>query len=866
MENSLVKQVDIDHEMRSSYIDYAMSVIVARALPDARDGFKPVHRRILYGMNDMGMRSSGAYKKSARIVGEVLGKYHPHGDMAVYDAMARMAQDFSMRYQLIDGQGNFGSIDGDPPAAMRYTEARLSLMAEEMLADLEKETVDFVDNFDGSLKEPSVLPARLPNLLLNGASGIAVGMATNIPSHNLKELCDAIMYLLDHQSGSDDVTVEDLMKFLPGPDFATGGTIIGVEGILQAYSTGRGRIVIQGRASIEEMKGGRYAIKITEIPYQVNKTTLIERIAELVRDNRLSEVSDLRDESDRNGMRIMVELKRGAQPKRVLNRIYKFTSLQTSFGINLLALVNGEPRLLSLKRALQIFIDHRREVITRRTQFELEKAKHRAHILEGLLIALANLDEVIDLIKKSPDAEVAKERLIARFKLSEIQAQAILDMQLRRLAALERQKIEDEHNELLKRIAYFEDLLAHPKKILGVIRTELQEVSDKYGDERRTRISAELKEDYKEEDFVSDVSLLITITRNGYIKAVSPRAYKIQGRGGRGVSGQAVKEEDEIVMLIPTRSLHTLLFFSDRGKVYSEKVFQLPEAGRTDRGAPIVNLISLENGERITAALSVPNFEVAEFVTFATMKGTMKRVALSEFASVRPSGLVAISLEEGDQLGWVRLTSGKDDVFLITANGKALRIAEKTIRAMGRTGRGVKGIRMKPDDKLASMEVAVPNGYLMVVTEKGFGKRVPIKDYRTSGRGTQGVTTINIAALKTIGTIATARVVREEDEVTIITTNGVVLRLSVKAIKSQGRNTRGVKLMNVENGDKVSTLARVSETEIEQKVKEEKVEVGAGVQEELFDAEEEEADKGGTMIEEEDEDGDKGEKKEEEEE
>lgn len=839
MENSLVKQIDIDHEMRSSYIDYAMSVIVARALPDARDGFKPVHRRILFGMNDMGMRSTGAFKKSARIVGEVLGKYHPHGDMAVYDTMARLAQDFSMRYPLIDGQGNFGSIDGDPPAAMRYTEARLAPMAEEMLADLEKETVDFIDNFDGSLKEPTVLPARLPNLLLNGASGIAVGMATNIPSHNLKELCQAIMYLLDHQSDFDDVTVEDLMKYLPGPDFPTGGTIIGTDGILQAYSTGRGRIVIQGRASIEEIKGGRYAIKITEIPYQVNKTSLIERIADLVREERLPEVSDLRDESDRNGMRIMIELKRGAQPRRVLNRIYKFTSLQTSFGINLLALVNGEPRLLSLKRALQIFIDHRREVITRRTKFDLEKARHRAHILEGLLIALANLDEVINLIKKSPDADVAKERLMTRFKLSEIQAQAILDMQLRRLAALERQKIEDEHKELLKRIAYFEDLLAHPKKILGVIRDELQEVSDKYSDERRTRISTELKEDYKEEDFVSDVSLLITLTRNGYIKAVPPRVYKIQARGGRGVSGQAVKEEDEVVMLVPTRSLHTLLFFSDRGKVYSEKVFQLPEAGRTDRGTPIVNLISLENGERITAAVSVPNFEAAEFITFATVKGIMKRVALSEFVSVRTSGLVAISLDEGDLLGWVRLTSGKDDLILITAHGKALRIAEKSIRAMGRSARGVTGIRMKTGDYLASMEVVSPNDYLMIVTEKGFGKRLLLKDFRTAGRGTQGVAAINQKALKSIGNVATARVVREEDEATLITTNGVVLRLAVKAIRPQGRNTRGVKLMNVENGDKVSTLARVSEAEMEPKVKEEKAEEeGETSQEELFNIKE----------------------------
>ncbi len=842
MEISSVKQIDIDHEMRTSYIDYAMSVIVARALPDARDGFKPVHRRILYGMLDMGMRSNTAYKKSARIVGEVLGKYHPHGDMAVYDTMARLAQDFSMRYPMIDGQGNFGSIDGDPPAAMRYTEARLKAVAEEMLADLEKDTVDFVDNFDGSLKEPSVLPARLPNLLLNGASGIAVGMATNIPSHNLKELCQTIIYMIENQSNNEDVTVEDLMRYLPGPDFPTGGMIIGVEGIRQAYSTGRGRMIVQGRASIEEIKGGRYAIRITEIPYQVNKTSLIERIAELVRDERLPEVADLRDESDRNGMRIMVELKRGAQPKRVLNRMYKFTSLQTSFGINLLALVNGEPRLLSLKRALQIFIDHRREVIVRRSQFELEKAKNRDHILQGLLIALANLDEVINLIKKSPDADVAKERLMTRFKLTEIQAQAILDMQLRRLAALERQKIEDEHKELVKRIAYLQDLLAHPKKILGVIRDELQEVSEKYGDERRTRISLEEKEDFNEEDFVSDVPMLITITRLGYIKAVSPRAYKIQGRGGRGVIGQAVKEEDEVVMLIPARSLHTLLFFSDRGKVYSEKVFQLPEAGRTDKGIPIVNLISLENGERITAAVAVPNFNVAEYVTFATVKGFMKRVPLAEFVNVRPSGLNAIMLDEGDELGWVRLTSGKDELIIVTAKGKALRIKEHTIRSMGRTARGVIGIRMQPDDHVASMEVIAPDGYLLVVTEKGYGKRVALKEYNVKGRGTHGMTTIRQDALSTIGQIATARVVRDEDEITIITTNGVVLRLSVKDIASQGRATRGVRLMHIEEGDKVSTLARVSEVELEQKVKEEKA--ASAVQEELFkDEEEEEPDK-----------------------
>ena len=835
MEISTIKQVDIDDEMRSSYIDYAMSVIVSRALPDARDGFKPVHRRILYGMMDMGMRSNTAYKKSARIVGEVLGKYHPHGDLAVYETMARMAQDFSMRYPMIDGQGNFGSIDGDPPAAMRYTEARLHPVAEEMLADLYENTVDFVDNFDGSLKEPSVLPARLPNLLLNGATGIAVGMATNIPSHNLNELCAAIMYMIDHQDKNDDVAVEDLMKFLPGPDFPTGGTIIGIEGIRQAYSTGRGKIIIQGRASIEEIKGGRFAIRITEIPYQVNKTTMIERIADLARGGRLPEVSDLRDESDRNGMRIMVELKRGAQPKRVLNRLNKFTSLQTSFGINMLALVNGEPRTLSLKRALQIFIDHRREVIIRRSQFELDKAKRRDHILQGLLIALANLDEVIDLIKKSPDADTAKERLMKRFNLTDVQAQAILDLQLRRLAALEQQKIENEHEELLKQIALLEDLLAHPKKVLIVIKDELKEVSDRYGDERRTRISAEENQDFNEEDFVSDVPLLITITRQGYIKAVPPRSYKIQGRGGRGVMGQAVKEEDEVVMLVSARSLHTLLFFSDRGKVYSEKVFQLPEASRTDKGMSIVNLISLESGERITAAVSVPNFEAAEFITFATVKGLMKRVPLSEFASVRNSGMLAISLEEGDMLGWVRLTSGKDDLILVTANGKALRIKENCIRSMGRVARGVTAIRMKDGDRLTSLEVVTTDGFLLLITEKGFGKRVNLNLYRTQGRGTHGVATIKKEMQASIGAIATARVVTLEDEVTIITTNGVMLRLAVKSIASQGRNTKGVHLMKIEKTDKVATLARISDTEAEPKAKEKKTE--SQTQPEIFEKE-----------------------------
>ena len=811
MEISNLKRIDIDQEMRTSYIDYAMSVIVARALPDARDGLKPVHRRILYAMMDMGIRANSSYKKSARIVGEVLGKYHPHGDAAVYDAMARMAQDFSMRYLMVDGQGNFGSVDGDPPAAMRYTEARMSTMAEEMLVDIQKETVNFSDNFDGSLQEPLVLPARLPNMLLNGASGIAVGMATNIPSHNLGELCRALIYMIDNQDNLDEITVEDLIKIVPGPDFPTGGIIVGTEGIRQAYSTGKGKITLQGKAQIEEIRGGRYAIRITEIPYQVNKTTLIERIAELVRSDRIPEISDLRDESDRTGMRIILELKRSAQPKRVLNRLYKFTQLQSTFGINMLALVDDEPRLLTLKHALQIFIDHRMEVIKRRTEYDLNKARARAHILEGLMIALANLDDVIRTIRESKDADVAKTQLMKRFKLSEIQAQAILDMQLRRLAALERMKIETEYKEVNELIAYLEDLLAHPKKILGVIRTDLEEIIEKFNDHRRTLITDGGVEDLTEEDLVSDVPALVSITNRGYIKRVSPKVYRTQARGGRGVIGQGMKDEDEIDMIIPCRALHTLLFFSDRGKVYSERVFQIPEGGRTDKGLSLVNLIALEQGERITAALAVPNFETAGYLTFATTQGYMKRVELKEFESVRTSGLIAISLQDDDELGWVALTGGNDEMMLVTANGQALRFKEQDIRPMGRTARGVIGIRFKDGDRLASMEVVEKGACLLVVTEKGFGKRTKLEEYRCQGRGTQGVATIDKNSLGKIGKIAIARVVQKDDQMTLMSNNGIIIRLLVKDISTSGRATRGVTLMNLEKGDKVASGARVTE-------------------------------------------------------
>ena len=814
MEIGTVQNVDIDGQMRAAYLDYAMSVIVARALPDARDGLKPVHRRILYAMHDMGIRGNSPYKKSARIVGEVLGKYHPHGDVAVYDAMARLAQDFSMRYPLVDGQGNFGSIDGDAPAAMRYTEARLARIAEDMLADIDKNTVDFTDNFDGSLQEPVVLPSRLPNLLLNGSSGIAVGMATNIPPHNLRELAAAIHYLIDNYERIDDIPVEDLLQRMPGPDFPTGGVIVGSEGILQAYITGRGRIVLRGLAHIEEMGGNRHRIVITEIPFQLNKTSLIERIADLARSGKLGDISDLRDESDRRGMSVIIELRRGAQPKKVLNQLYKYTPLQSTFGVQLLALVDGEPRLLSLKRALQIFVEHRVQVVTRRSQFELTKARERAHILAGLLIALANLDAVIQTIRQSPDAETAKERLIERFNLSERQAQAILDMQLRRLAALERQRIEDEQRETLERIIFLEDLLANPRKILDVIQEDLTEMAEKYGDERRTHIAHEAKENLRDEDLVPDEAALISITQRGYVKRVAAKVFRAQGRGGRGVTGHATKDEDAVLMLFPARTLDTVLFFSDSGKVYSEKAYQIPDAERTSKGIPIVNVLSLEADESITAAVAVSLFDPSHYCMMATRKGRVKRMSLAELSSVRPSGLIAINLEEGDELGWVRLTDGEDEIILVTERGKALLFSEQEVRSMGRTAAGVIGIRLGKGDYVTCMEVVEPNGDLALVTTRGYGKRTPLSEYPAKGRASSGVLTIAKHAIEKIGPISAGRVVQEADDLTMISSNGVVLRTSVKDIPQSGRVTRGVRLMNLRGEDSLASLARVADADL----------------------------------------------------
>jgi len=810
MELGMVRSIDIDEEMRTSYLDYAMSVIVARALPDASDGLKPVHRRILYAMYDMGLRPNTPYKKSARIVGEVLGKYHPHGDAAVYDAMVRMAQDFSMRYPLIDGQGNFGSVDGDSAAAMRYTEARLGAIAVGMLEDIEKDTVDFVDNFDGSLQEPSVLPAKLPNLLLNGASGIAVGMATNIPPHNLMEVCDGLTYLIDNYDTIDDVAPDDLLRLIKGPDFPTGGLILGDEGIRNAYATGKGLVVIRAKAHIEEMRGNRQRIVVTELPYQVNKSKLIERIATLVRAKRIDGISDLRDESDRHGMSVVIELKRGAQPPTVLNQLFKYTQMQTTFGVNMLALVDGEPRVLTLKRMMAHYIEHRKEIIIRRTRHDLAKAKDRAHILEGLRVALDNLDEVIATIRGSRTVDSARTNLRHKFKLSTAQAQAILEMRLRRLAALERKRIEDEYTEVIKRIAYFEDLLANPRKVLYLIKEDLKSLKKEYGDARRTTISPDAEGILAEEDLVAEEDVLISLTERGYVKRVLATTYSRQRRGGRGITGAGTRESDMVQHLLLANTLDNLLFFTDRGKVYHERAYQVPDVGRRARGLPLINLIAVERGESVTGVIAVPDFEQKRYLVMATRNGRIKRTSLKEFASVRPSGLIAISLDEGDELCWVKLTSGKQTAVIVTERGQAIRFSEADIRPMGRGAAGVMAIRLDDGDRVAAMEVATPKADLLVVTEKGFGKRTPLKDYPVQSRYGRGVLTVDAKRLDEVGRIVAARVVDLKDEVTLISAKGMVLRTQVGNISRMGRATRGVRVMRLKAGDSVASLAVIN--------------------------------------------------------
>ncbi|MGE3796213.1 MAG: DNA gyrase subunit A [Thermomicrobiales bacterium] len=800
-----VQLASIDSEMRQTYLDYAMSVIVQRALPDARDGLKPVHRRVLFAMWEMGLRSNTRYRKSAGIVGEVMKSYHPHGDSAIYDTLVRMAQDFNMRYPLVDGQGNFGSIDGDSAAAMRYTEARLTSIADELLLDIDKETVDFQPNYDASMQEPKVLPSRLPNLLLNGSSGIAVGMATNIPPHNLSELCDAITYLIDHP----EATVDELVKIVPGPDFPTGGTILGTEGIKAAYATGRGRVVIRAKAFIEESaRGNRFQIVVTELPYQVNKATLMERIAEQVKEGKLDGISDLRDESDRKGMRMIIELKRDSQPMKVLNNLFKHTALQQSFGVNMLALVDGgsQPRVLSLRRALTEYLGHRQVAITRRAQYELDRAKRRAHILEGLTRALDHIDEIIALIRGSQSTEDARNNLMGRFEFSEAQANAILDMRLARLAALERQKIEDEYNELLAEIARLEALLGDPRLILEVIRQDMEELKAKYGDARRTDIK-EVSSDLSEEDLIPEVDVLVTVTNRGYVKRISNDVYRTQHRGGKGVTGVKMREEDGVQHIITANTHDNLLVFTNRGKVYQVKVHELPDSGRTAKGLPIVNVINMQPDESVTTLLTVKDFRQGGYLFFTTRLGTVKRVELKQFQAVRSNGMIAISLDEGDELAWVRMSSGENEVILVTERGQAIHFHESDVRPMGRPAAGVRGIRLTAGDRVIASEVVTDQCDLLVVASRGLGKRTSTEQFPRQGRGGKGVTAMKLT--ERTGHVVAAAMVGDEHTVVLISSGGQVIRLPATQISRIGRATQGVTLMRMKDGETVVSVTAV---------------------------------------------------------
>jgi DNA gyrase subunit A len=810
MEIGTIRPVNLDNEMRSAYLDYAMSVIVSRALPDVRDGLKPVQRRILYAMNGMNLRHNVPYRKSAGIVGEVLKEYHPHGEGAVYDALVRMAQDFSLRYPLVDGQGNFGSVDGDPAAAMRYTEARLRAIAEELLVDIDKETVDFKPNYDEKAMEPTVLPARVPHMLLNGTAGIAVGMATNIPPHNLSELCDAITHLIDNP----DATVEELMQFVPGPDFPTAGLILGNEGIREAYATGKGRVVMRAKAYVEESRAGRYSIIVTELPYQVNKATLHEKIAELIHDDKLPGASLVRDESDRNGMRLVIELKRDAQPKKMLNLLFKYTAMQSTFGVNMVALVNGnEPRVVTLKRSLQYHIEWRHEVITRRTRFQLRKARERAHILEGLKIALDNVDAVIKTIRESRTTESARKNLREMFKLSEVQAQAILDLRLSRLAALERKKIEDEYNAVIKEIAYYEDLLDKPKKIYGLIKADLTELKEKYGDERRTRIVETASAEFSEEDLIPDLQVLVTITDRGYVKRLPHDTYKRQHRGGKGIIGMVTRDMDAVQHMITCNTLDSLLFFTNRGKVYVLRAHEIPDAARQSKGLPLVNLVSLEPGELVTGLLSVRDFEKdGAYLVFATRQGKIKKTPLRDYGSVRSTGIIAINLEEGDELASTRLSHGNNDVIIATRRGQAIRFSEKDTRPMGRATAGVAAIRLRGDDTVVSMDVVNPDtkASLLVITTGGMGKRTPISHYPKQGRSGGGVR--NITLVSKSGEVCVARVVYGNDDLVVISTQGQVIRVFADSIPYKGRPAQGVNVMSMRDGDEVASIALIPRT------------------------------------------------------
>ena len=804
-----VEPVNIEDEIKSSYLDYAMSVIISRALPDVRDGLKPVHRRILFAMQGLGMIHSSPYKKSARIVGEVLGKYHPHGDTSVYDAMVRMAQDFSMRHVLVDGQGNFGSVDNDPPAAMRYTEARLTQIAEQMLVDIDKDTVDFKPNFDDSLKEPTVLPTRLPNLLVNGSSGIAVGMATNIPPHNLGEVCDAISYLIDNT----EATVGELTQFIKGPDFPTAGIILGQEGIKNAYATGHGRIVVRAKAHIgDATDAGRHHIVVTELPYQTNKAALVERIAELVRNKKIAGISELRDESDRQGMRIVIGLKREAQPVQVLNNLYKYTSMQSAFFVNMVALVDGQPRVISLKEALQYYIDFRCEVITRRSRFELKVAKERAHILEGLKIALDQIDKVVATIRRSETAEIARQNLMAGFSLSRVQAQAILDMQLRRLANLERHKIAEEYAEVVKTIAYLEELLANPRRVLILVKEEVSGLKAQYSDPRRTAISEEEATDFHEEDLIPHQRVVVTLSDRGFVKRVPARAYKLQHRGGRGIIGMVTREEDAVRLLVVADTHDNLLFFTNRGRVFSIKCHETPpDSSRTAKGTAVINLFPIAEKEKVTAMVALTAFAPDNYLLMATRGGEIKKTAADKFAAVRSSGLIAMDPEKGDELVAALLATDQDDVVLVTQQGQSIRFPVSSLRASLRTSGGVRGIRLIGNDRVVSMGMVYPGAFLLVVTSGGFGKLTPIDTYPQQHRAGSGVRTFKLTEKG--DEVADAKLVSQSEQLMIITAEGIVINTpvkekdSTKGISVQGRSTQGVRLMRLDPGDKVVAIA-----------------------------------------------------------
>lgn len=794
--------VALEDEMKSSYIDYAMSVIVSRALPDVRDGLKPVHRRVLYGMHELGLANNRPYKKSARIVGEVLGKYHPHGDSAVYQSMVRMVQEFSLRYPLVDGQGNFGSIDGDSAAAMRYTEARLAKISDEILRDLDKNTVDFSSNFDDSLQEPSVMPSYLPSLLLNGASGIAVGMATNIPPHNLTEVVNGLVEMVDNP----EITNEELLKYITAPDFPTGGIIFGYEGVKSAYTTGRGKVVIRARANVETHKNDRESIIITELPFQVNKANLIEKMADLVRDGKIQDISNIRDESDRDGMRVVIETKRGSQPEVIINQLFKHTQMQVTFGVIMLALVNGAPKVLTLRETMTHFLAHRMQVLIRRTQYELDAAERRAHILEGYIIALDNIDEVIEVIKKSKDVETAKTRLMAKFKLSEIQAKAILDMRLQRLTGLERKKIEDEYKELLKLIERLRGILDNEKKRETIIKDELIALRDKYGDERRTEVIKNYQE-FSLEDIIAEEDVVVTISHSGFIKRFPVSGYRKQARGGRGVTGAGTKDEDFIEHMFVASTHHYIMFFTDKGKCYWKKVHEVPEGGRATRGRSLQNLVEKEKNEQITAFVTVKEFVDDKSIVMVTANGTIKKTKLSAYSNVRKGGINAINIVEGDKLIEVKLADGNNDIVIGTKKGLAIRFNESDVREMGRTATGVRGIRLGAGDVVIGFLVVRSLSTLLVVTNKGYGKRSSIDDYRITKRGGKGVITVKTG--EKTGNLISIMEINDNDELVIITNSGMVIKQGVKKIRVMGRATQGVKLINLKEGDSIADVAKV---------------------------------------------------------